>query len=176
MACFMATDLRQRLQPPLLVDYLGNAAQLIRMTAPSTTFLSAQSSIERIISEVAVLVRKTTQRVDDAHIRDLIAMIQKQPDIGRLTTSWDINSSSRVISWANKNFFDLDWGTDIGVCGAFRVPTSTMLAEGDAHILPRRGDGWDCEVLISLDQGHVELFRRHALIEKFAVPLNSQRT
>ena len=99
-------NVRRILDPPLPVDFIGNALSFSKVLAPLRTI----SSTAEVVAKVAHMIRKQIQEMNDPSIRETVVeyggAFWKPPPPSEHVV--------RVTSWATQRFYDLDWGNAVG--------------------------------------------------------------
>ena len=109
----MAVNGRSQLHPPMSPDYCGNVVLIAKTVSKIDDLLSEQP---RRLAKAATLIRKAIDVVDDAYVRDVIQMVGKVDDVGRLaprrrpTSEYSLGCST----WARQPYYSLDWGRTLG--------------------------------------------------------------
>ncbi len=169
----MSVDIRGRLEPPLPNSYIGNAIGICWVTISRKSLLSAADPASpQALAKVATSIRKSLSGVDNARMRNLVAYVEGQQDLTKL--SWGSPTTDfMVTTWAGQDSYGLDWGEVIGKCEAIRA---RKLAITDyCVILPRHpSQGCDeassggLEVMISLRSDRMRRLQAGKLMNAFA--------
>ena len=131
----MAVNGRNLLHPPMSPDYCGNAVFIAKTLAKADDLLAQQP--ERL-AKAASLIRKAVNLVDDAYARDVIQMVKRVDDLGRLAPRRRpaIEYSLGCSTWAKQPYYSLDWGSTVGgICE--RVRWRRLRTDGLFIIFPR---------------------------------------
>lgn len=131
----MAVNGRNQLHPPMSPDYCGNVVLIAKHIAKADDLLIQEPGR---LANAASLIRKAVNVVDDAYIRDVIQMVRKTDNIGRLAPRRRpaVEHSLGCTTWARQPYYSLDWGSVLG--GACeRVRGRNMKTDGVIVIFPR---------------------------------------
>ncbi|KAI1422560.1 hypothetical protein F5Y12DRAFT_610390 [Xylaria sp. FL1777] len=93
------------------------------------------------LAQVALAIRRSIQRIDDAAVRGVLAYLEAHPDtdpeaplvLGPPRCEAG-GSGTSVVSWADQCVYELNWGDAIGRCDAVRLPK--MAYKRDPIVLP----------------------------------------
>jgi len=119
---------------------------------------SERKAICTVIDAIAAAVN----RIDNRHIGEVLALVDKLPDMEDMLPGWNSFHSVdfAMTSWANQNFYEMDFGDMIGGKPLFvRVPHVQF--DGLAITLPRRRNGSSerIEVVIFLNAKDLEALK-----------------
>ena len=131
----MAVNGRSKLRPPISPDYCGNVVLIAKTLSKADDLLSHHP--ERLV-KAASLIRKAVDVVDDTYVRDVIQMVRKVDDLGRLAPRRRpaVNFSLGCSTWARQPYYSLDWGSTVGgACD--RVRWRNLKTDGLFVIFPR---------------------------------------
>ena len=131
----MAVNGRNQLHPPMSPDYCGNVVLIAKTMAKADDLLIQEPGR---LAKAASLIRKAVKVVDDAYVRDVIQMVRKTDDVGRLAPRRRpaIEHSLGCTTWARQPYYSLDWGSTLG--GACeRVRGRNLRTDGLFLIFPR---------------------------------------
>ena len=174
----MAVNGRSQLRPPMSPDYCGNVVLIAKTLSRADDLLSRQPEH---LGKVASLIRKAVTVVDDAYARDVIQMVRKVDDVGRLAPRRRpaIEHSLGCSTWARQPYYSLDWGSTIGgTCE--RVRWRRFRTDGLFLIFPRLPSGkgsngesdavqGGVEVQLGLQSEHLERLMKDPVFTDFAV-------
>lgn len=197
---------RSVLQPPLPQGFLGAAFLMINakvphrdvrlISRPRTSSNSvtpgqeleaeAQAEAETLatrfdilaLANVALAIRRSTQGIDDAAVREVLGYIEVHQGVNpeaplvlgppRYEAG---GSGTSVVSWADQCVYELDWGNDIGRCDTVRL--SKMGYERDPIVLPRvpglNGDYGGLEVIMSYEKHTMQKLIESPVMRHLAV-------
>ncbi|KAI0102281.1 hypothetical protein GGR51DRAFT_294203 [Nemania sp. FL0031] len=193
---------RSALRPPLPQDFLGAAflmtsarvphRDVCLISNPQTNPESAvrdqtlRAGVETsgdfvdipALARVALATRRSTQKIDDAAVREVLAYLEAHPEINPEAPLilgppryHEGGSGTSVVSWADQCAYELDWGDVVGRCDAVRL--SKMGYERDPIVLPRvpsvNGDDGGLEVIMSYEEGFMQRLIESPTITQFAV-------
>ncbi|KAI0449872.1 hypothetical protein F5B21DRAFT_27384 [Xylaria acuta] len=130
------------------------------------------------LAKVALAIRKSTQGIDDAAVREVLAYLEAHIDINpeapiilgppRIEAG---GTAASVVSWADQHVYELEWGDAIGRCDTVRLPK--MGYERDPIVLPRvpslDGDNGGLEVIMSYEENAMQSLIESAIMRRFAV-------
>lgn len=175
-------NFRSRCRPPLPRDYLGAAFGMTMATAPredlmvlsgeadlldndKTLSISQSASLARI----SVAIRNSITRVEETRVRDLLAYTASQSDISKIKLGPRHDGIS-LVSWADQDAYEVDWGGVLGRCEAVRLPK--LKGRRYPIILPRvpvdkTGESGGMEVLVSLEKGLMNKFGASWPVKRF---------
>ena len=153
----MAVNGRSHLRPPLSPDYCGNAVFIAKTLAKADDLLDQQPGR---LAKAASLIRKAVNVVDDAYARDVIQMVRKVDDVGRLAPRRRpaVEYSLGCSTWARQPYYSLDWGSTVGgICE--RVRWRRLKTDGLFIIFPRMpsAEGLNGESDARLGGGGIEV-------------------
>ncbi|KAJ3548614.1 hypothetical protein NM208_g916 [Fusarium decemcellulare] len=152
-------NVRGRLSPSLPQNYLGAAFGVCLATVEKADLIDigAKSGEESIaaLARVAMAVRKAISSVDDKAIKEAVAYLAAQDDLTGLKLGPQA-AHVTIVSWADENVYELDWGKDLGHCEAVRIPE--LRKKRHPIILPRLTNG-DLEFLVCFNKSTMDLFR-----------------
>ena len=173
----MAVNGRNKLQPPMSPDYCGNVVLIAKTLAKADDLLAQEPGR---LGKAATLIRNAVNVVDDAYAQDVIQMVRKVEDIGRLaprrrpSTEYSLGCST----WARQPYYSLDWGSTVG--GACeRVRWRRLQTDGLFLVYPRmpsaEGFGGDSggrqggiEVQLGLRSHHHQILMEDPMFAEFA--------
>ena len=115
-----------------------------------------------VLANVALAIRRSVRRIDDATVRGVLACLEVHP---RTSPEAPLvlgpprcepgGSSTSVVSWADQCVYELNWGNAISRCDAVRL--TKLAAKRDPIVLPhipsRDGNGGGLEVIMSYEEG-----------------------
>ncbi|XP_061343366.1 hydroxycinnamoyl-CoA:piscidic acid hydroxycinnamoyltransferase-like [Gastrolobium bilobum] len=153
---------RNRLRPPFLDCYAGNAA--FPTVTPTCSF---DDLMQKPLSYAAWNVRKALERVTGEFVRSALGHIENQKDMNMVRNNFHYPATSVhegpfkgnpnlfVVSWMNFPFEDADfgWGKPVYFGPGF------MDSEGKAFIF-NNANGNGVIVAISLDSSHMDSFKK----------------
>jgi hypothetical protein len=171
----MAVDGRTKLCPPMPPAYTGNMI-LVSKAVDSYENLAAIAGEPQGLARAAQLIRSSLQAIDDAMIRDVIAMVQGVDDIGRFCPG-GYSSHHRNLgcsSWSRQDYYSLDWGQTLGR-RCQRLRWRKLRSDGLFVIFPRIPTGFESEygaggleVCLALEKGTMGLLRKNDLFSGYA--------
>lgn len=164
--CTFAVQGRRRLLPPLPENFLGNAATL----GPATLDIDTLTSPSSPLYKVASRLRSEITRIDSAHIRGVVGMIDSVSDLGNLEIAvFDYPQRDLTMSsWSDLGLLQVDWGQGIGRPEYLRITEQLSTgAIGAAAIFPRLLDG-GLEVLIGVEVDTMKRLKADEEFLKFA--------
>ena len=107
------------------------------------------------ISDIALLLRKTLNEIDDYRLRSFVSLLQSEPDKRNITYSLPSPETDVLVSsWASLPIYPSDFGGHLGKPEFVRRPTFAPL-DGLVYIMPQNLTG-DIDVAISLKDGDFE--------------------
>ncbi|KAF5008575.1 hypothetical protein FDECE_5158 [Fusarium decemcellulare] len=152
-------NVRGRLSPSLPQNYLGTAFGVCLATVEKADLIDigAKSGDESIaaLAKVAMAVRKAISTVDDKAIKEAVAYLAVQDDLTGLKLGPQA-ANVTIVSWADENVYEMDWGKDLGHCEAVRIPE--LRKKRHPIILPRLPNG-DLEFFVCFNKSTMDLFR-----------------
>lgn len=151
-----AVDVRSKMNPPLLMDYMGCAAVFSTAQLP---MVSLSNSRLESLAEVAFAVRQGIKNVNDTYIRALISFVDKLEDVDTIFPAPNFLLGDDVIinSWLDFGLGEFEWGEPLGnivKMRKHRYPSGKGY-DGLNTVLPRKGDG-GIDVIVSLREEHME--------------------
>ena len=147
-------NIRSKLNPPLPSDYLGNAA------ADAYAELSLDHLLSESVSDLAqtaLCIRQGIAKVDDRHVRSLIAAIDGLKDASMVKGARRayLSDDLTITSWLDFGLNQLNWG---GVIGQIEEKTPSFDGyEGLCIVLPRRRDG-SIQIMVGLVESIMKKF------------------
>ena len=150
----MAVDGRRRITEPSFSrpgdPYLGNTvlyslAKLPVKQLTGASFNLAPGLLHRedkspgIICD-AIAVSQSPSRISTRYIAEVFSLVNRVEDYRSVFPGWDLFGSRdlTITSWADLDFYDMDFGAGIGKAEYMRLPY--MEADGVCLILPRKRD------------------------------------
>ncbi|KAI1741760.1 hypothetical protein F4680DRAFT_59844 [Xylaria scruposa] len=130
-----------------------------------------------ILAKVALAIRKSVQRIDDAAVREVLKYLEAHTDINAEAPlilgppRYDARGSgASVVSWADQHVYELNWGDAIGSCDTVRLPK--MSYQRDPIVLPRvpslNGDDGGLEVIMSYEESTLQKLIEGPIMRRFA--------
>lgn len=130
------------------------------------------------LARVALAIRWSTRKVDDAAVRRVLAYLEAHPDIDPEAPlklgpprHHAGSSGTSVVSWADQRVYELDWGDAIGRCDTVRL--AKMGYERAPIVLPRvpplDGDNGGLEVIMSYEEHTMQRLIESLVMRHFAV-------
>ncbi|KAL8868204.1 MAG: hypothetical protein Q9174_005142 [Haloplaca sp. 1 TL-2023] len=148
---------RRALDPPMPA-YVGNF-----VTCSAIKFAVKTLVDEASLSQIAQAIRKSTNSIDDHHVRSFATLIQGEPDKDKITFAMeDADRDFLVSSWQAVPAYE-DFGTFLGRPEFVRRPTGAPWP-GVCYILPMKPDG-SLDLLVSLGE---DVMKRLMNDEQFA--------
>ena len=164
----LAINGRQRCDPPLPQDWLGNAILYSRADRQLTALFAPNN-----LADLAVQVRKSVAKVDSAHIKDVVQLLSSLPDISLIKPSClsdVLGTDAFLTSWWSMSLYQIDWESAFGGrCESVRVPDKGLLP-GLQIVLPEveESKGGGCEIMIVLEEEVMERLREDEVWMKYA--------
>ena len=173
----MAVNGRSKLRPPISPDYCGNVVLIAKTLSKADDLLSHQP--ERL-AKAASLIRQAVDVVDDTYVRDVVQMVRKVDDLGRLAPRRRpaVNFSLGCSTWARQPYYSLDWGSTVGgACD--RVRWRKLKTDGLFVIFPRlpgteglngepKARQGGVEVQLGLQRDHLQRLMEDPVFTEFA--------
>ncbi|KAI4251009.1 MAG: hypothetical protein LQ352_005127 [Teloschistes flavicans] len=151
---------RRILDPPISSSYLGN------IITCSFNKIPIERLIEAPLSDIAQVIRKETNRINDNHIRSFATLIEKEPDRSKLVFGMDDPEADVLISsWATLPVWE-DFGMTLGRPDFVRRPTGGPW-RGVCYMMPKRPDR-GVDLLISLSEEEMERLREDEMVKAIA--------
>ena len=163
---------RRLLDPPLPTEYIGNLLSLIRIHARNPTIKPTAAKV----AEIAHLLRDRIKQRGDAYHQGLIGALSSVEDFTRVKMAPLSPSEAGIMitSWANQNFYDIEWGEVVGG-RTERVRATRLDYRYICRILPEMkaprfaDDECGLEVVFGgLDKDEVARLMQNELFMKFA--------
>ncbi|OAY69730.1 Shikimate O-hydroxycinnamoyltransferase [Ananas comosus] len=152
---YIATDGRQRLQPPLPEGYFGN---VIFTATPIAAAGDVIGTDESKLATAAQRIHAALARMDDEYVRSALDYLELQPDLSALVRGAHTFRCPNIglTSWVRLPIHDADfgWGRPVFM-GPGGIPY-----EGLAFVLPSANGDGSLSVAISLQAEHMEKFRK----------------
>lgn len=158
---------RKRMNPPLAPDLLTSAWCFQESRLPIESLLEAN------LADIALVVRRSTEKVDASYIDSLIRMIDSVPKPSLLMPvvfADVLKTCSILTSWAGFPLYDFDWAHVLGgKCERVRTASSGMF-NGMQVLLPvlTKEMGGGMEVVVELEDDAMERLKGDKLWAKFA--------
>ena len=158
---------RKRMDPPLAPDLLASAWCFQDSRLPIKSLLEAN------LADIALVIRKATDRVDTTYIDSLISMIDGVPNpslLMPLAFTDVLKTCSMLTSWAGFAMYNFDWGSALGgKCERVRTASSGMF-NGMQVVLPEltKDMGGGLEVVVGMEDDALERLKRDELWMQFA--------
>ena len=158
---------RIRMEPPLAPDLLASAWCFHDSRLPINTLLEAR------LADVALVVRKSTDKIDSEYIDSLITMIDGIQNRSLLLPSvfMDVlKTCSMMTSWASFPIYEFDWGNAMGGrCERVRTVSSGMF-NGMLVMLPKLPAemGGGLEIVVGLEDDVMERLKEDRGWTRFA--------
>ncbi|KAG6517959.1 hypothetical protein ZIOFF_021359 [Zingiber officinale] len=151
---YIATDGRQRIQPPLPQGYFGNVIFTATPIAPASEVASSEGGP----SPAAKTILEALSRMDASYLQSALDYLEMQPDLGALVRGAHTFRCPNIglTSWVRLPIHDADfgWGRPI-----FMGPGG-IAYEGLSFVLPSpTGDG-SLSLAISLQPDHMLKFQK----------------
>ncbi|CAG9982539.1 unnamed protein product [Clonostachys byssicola] len=120
-------NVRSRLRPPLPKDYIGSAFVVALATVDNTDLIDiatkdAEASIAAL-ARVAAAIRKSILTIDNEAMEEIVGFLAAQHDLAGLKLGQQAADVS-IVSWADENVYELDWGKEIGRCTLSSCPVA----------------------------------------------------
>ncbi|KAL5972364.1 hypothetical protein ACLOJK_041618 [Asimina triloba] len=149
---YIPTNGRDRLCPPLPPGYFGNVTYTASPVAAVRDVVSGSNTF------AVSTIHDALARMDDEYLRSALDYLELQPDLTQIIRRADTFKcpNAGFVSWAKLPLYDADfgWGKPTYV-GPVKV-----LFEGQAYVLPRHPDEGGLFLIISLQQQHMESFKK----------------
>ncbi|KAI1450586.1 transferase family-domain-containing protein [Annulohypoxylon stygium] len=177
-------NFRARFNPPLPADYLGAAFIMTTATAPRRDLISLSShfdstdSVEPLdpalvskLAEIASTIRASIQHVDEESVKNVLLYLDAASDSHPPIILGPRHDGISIVSWADQDIYELDWGDIVETCDAVRLPK--LMYKRYPIVLPRipantNGDGGGLEVIVGFDRQTFEIFRNSWPIKQFS--------
>ncbi|KAJ2988914.1 hypothetical protein NUW58_g3735 [Xylaria curta] len=187
-AAFVMTNARVLHKDVCLISHPGaNSESVAQDQEPNPeswkeTETETETSVYSInipaLAKVALAIRKSTQRIDDTAVRQVLAYLEAHPEVNQDAPlvlgppRYDSGGSgTSVVSWADQQVYELNWGAAIGHCNAVRL--LKMGYDRDPIVLPRlpnlNGDGGGLEVIMSYEENAMRRLVEGSVMRRFAV-------
>ena len=160
-------DARKRMEPPLASDLLASAWCFHDSRLPIKPLLEAT------LADIALVVRKSTDKIDAQYIEALITMIDGIQNRSLLmpTVFTDVLKTCWMLtSWARFPIYDFDWGTAMGGrCERVRSVSSGMF-NGMHVLLPELPAemGGGLEIVVGLEDDVMDRLKEDPVWTRFA--------
>ncbi|GAW21905.1 hypothetical protein ANO14919_114320 [Xylariales sp. No.14919] len=188
---------RSVLRPPLPRGFLGAAFVMTNARVPhkdvrlissnsKSTVQGQESEVEAgmgvlanavdisVLAKVALAIRRSIQRINDAAVRGVLAYLEAHPGTNPEAPiilgppRHDAGGSGiSVVSWADQYVYGLNWGDAVGRCDAVRLPK--MGYKRDPIVLPRMSSDGGLEVIMSYEAGVMQRLIEGPVMRRFAV-------
>ncbi|KAJ5563931.1 Transferase [Penicillium frequentans] len=162
----IALDGRQRTSPRVHPSTLGC---FLEWFAPSVSIREMLSSLN--IADLAVLIRKTLNRVDDHFTDDLVTLVDSINDIDRLVATAFLDVPGKNCcqsSWLGFELYGIEWGPILGnKIEAVRLPHVGVI-NGAQLVLPQLPNG-GMEVLVGVESNCLDKLLNDPLFNKYGV-------
>ena len=158
---------RNRIEPPLVPDLLASAYCFHDSRLPIKALLEAS------LADIALVVRKATDKIDSEYIDSLITMIdgiQNRSLLMPLVFMDVLRTCSIMTSWARFPIYDFDWGSAMGgKCERVRT-VSTGMFNGMHVLLPEllADMGGGLEIVVGLEDDVMERLKEDGVWTRFA--------
>ncbi|KAI1310737.1 hypothetical protein F5Y03DRAFT_27040 [Xylaria venustula] len=131
------------------------------------------------LAKVALAIRQSVQRIDDAAVRGVLAYLETYPVTPNPEAPLVLGpprceaggSCASVVSWADQRVYELDWGDAVGRCDAVRL--AKMMYERDPIVLPHipglDGDAGGVEVIMSYEADVMQTVIEGPVMKRFAI-------
>ncbi|KAI1776645.1 hypothetical protein F4818DRAFT_411308 [Hypoxylon cercidicola] len=181
----LPVQFRSHFRPPLPPDYLGAAFVMTSATNPRSDLVSFATnanpsrgeapldptSISRL-AKIAFTIRSSLRRVNEDSVRDVLTYLDATPENHPPITLGPRHDGISIVSWADQNTYELDWGEVVGRCDAVRLPK--LMSKRYPIVLPRvpagiNGSEGGLEVIVSFDRQVMERFQQSWPIRRCAV-------
>ena len=158
---------RKRMEPPLAPDLVASAWCFHDSRLPITSLLEAS------LADIALVVRKSTDKIDSEYIESLITMISGVQNLSLLMPlafTDVLKTCSMMTSWARFPMYDFDWGNAMGGrCERVRTVASGMF-NGMPVVLPELpGEmGGGLEIVVGLEDDAMGRLKEDRVWTSFA--------
>jgi hypothetical protein len=153
-------NLRRHYAPHLAMEFMGAAFGVSSATADETDLLDIALCEDNelflpALARVSGAIREAISNVNAQSMDDVIQFLAAQSDITNLKFGpGDANIS--IVSWADQDVYGLDWGPEIGLCDAVRLPR--LQKKRYPIVLPRLLN-CNLEVLVSFEKHFMDRFK-----------------
>ena len=158
---------RNRMKPPLAPDLFAS------VWCFQDSRLSIKTLLEASLADIALVVRKSTDKINSEYIDSLITMIDGIQNRSLLIPSvfMDVlKTCSMLTSWAKFPIYDFDWGSVMGGrCERVRTVSSGMF-NGMHVLLPELPAemGGGLEIVVGLEDDVMERLKADRVWTRFA--------
>ena len=163
-------DGRRLVRPPLPARFIGNVILWGGIAEPSSTVVPTVEGV----THCAHSLRREIKQHDDTYVSRFIGALKSVPDISRVRLGRMGFDGRNVItnSWAAHDWYDLDWGNQMGRCERVRVDISPI--DDFCLVMPelkdREGNREEAglEVAIQTKSHHMKMLRENEFFNRFA--------
>ncbi|KAJ5746823.1 hypothetical protein N7520_012005 [Penicillium odoratum] len=153
-------NFRRRYIPPLGTNFMGAAFGVSLATAKEEDLINIALCDDNelflsALARVSGAIRQAISRVNARSMKSVVQFLVAQKDITNLKFG-PRDAKISIVSWADEDVYDLNWGHDIGFCDAVRLPN--LRKQRYPVVLPRLPNG-NLEVLVSFEKQIMDCFR-----------------
>lgn len=167
---------RKRINPSFSTPdhpYFGNMVLFARSEIPFAAMDDLKGQHDEVLARICDTIAESIspEKINRQHIAEVFSILQKLDKSKPLTMGWDAFGSRDVsiTSWADLDFYELDFGADLGKPVAVRLPHYAIAADGVCVLLPRKrrgsaeGDDFAeiVEVVLMLRTDDMDAFARY---------------
>ncbi|KAK7315423.1 hypothetical protein VNO77_33970 [Canavalia gladiata] len=157
----ITVDVRRRLDPPLPINYFGNAV-LPTVTPKCYT----REIISNPINYAAQMIREAIDRLTNEYIWSQLNFIRAQKQLDCLRFDGNVNDEHNARFYGNPNFHVISWmnlpvyGADFGWGKPVYFGPRSIGSDGRAYMVrSSQGDG-SIIILICLQTAHMQIFKK----------------
>jgi hypothetical protein len=154
ISAHITINARQKLDPPIPADYIGNCVTSCKVPLPYATLI--QKDIVSL-ALIARSIRTGITEVNNNRVRHIASWIRAKEDADVIDFDWAYYGNTwdyGLVSWANMGQYDLDFG--FGKPLHVRQPICAF--SDSCRMLPRMRDGSQ-EIIIGLEAEDMERLR-----------------
>ncbi|XP_073062496.1 spermidine hydroxycinnamoyl transferase-like [Primulina eburnea] len=152
-------DFRNKMNPPLPRNYLGNA--LIRVEATDTS----GNLLSNSLGAASKKIREAVEKVTENTVISYLNFLKNLPDVGRFR-SLDNNGRPKGDFYGNPNLAIISWtalplyGTDFGWGKEIHMGPGPMGFDGKTFIIPSHNGDGSFNIAIWLQEEHMQEFKK----------------
>ena len=153
-------NFRRRYVPPLATNFMGAAFGVSLATAKEADLINIALCNDNelflsALARVSGAIREAVSRVNARSMRNVVQFLMAQKDITNIRFG-PTDAKISIVSWADEDVYDMDWGHEIGFCDAVRLPN--LQKQRYPIVLPRLPNG-SLEVLVSFEKQIMDRFK-----------------